>query len=44
VPCRAGNKEPWWTVEQKEPLTLSPSIACDCGLHGWIRNGQWVQG
>lgn len=33
---------PFWTVEQKEPLTLSPSILCSCGHHGWIRNGKWV--
>lgn len=32
-----------WSVEQTEPLTLSPSIACHtCPNHGWIRNGQWV--
>lgn len=32
-----------WTVEQEEPLTLSPSILCrTCGHHGYIRNGQWV--
>lgn len=32
-----------WTVEQVEPLTLSPSLHCRvCGDHGFIRNGQWV--
>lgn len=32
-----------WTVEQAEPLTLSPSIACQaCPHHGWIRNGAWT--
>ena len=41
-PCRAGDKEPWWTVESEEPLTLTPSIACECGLHGFIRDGRWV--
>lgn len=31
-----------WTVEQREPLTLSPSILCRaCGNHGFIRNGKW---
>lgn len=40
--CRAGNKEPWWSVENEDPLTLSPSIACPCGLHGFIRDGRWV--
>ena len=32
---------PVWTKVQDEPLTLEPSIRCDCGLHGWIRDGQW---
>lgn len=31
---------PWWTVEQEEPLTLSPSIDTGC-CHGFIRNGKW---
>jgi len=33
---------PFWTVESWEPLTLSPSLLCHCGDHGYIRNGQWV--
>lgn len=34
---------PLWTVEQWEPLTLSPSLLCtDCGHHGFIRDGRWV--
>lgn len=34
---------PKWTVEQWDPLTLSPSIACRaCGHHGFIRDGRWV--
>jgi hypothetical protein len=31
-----------WTVEQEDPLTLSPSIAAPCGCHGFIREGKWV--
>jgi hypothetical protein len=32
-----------WTVISKEPLTIVPSILCSrCGVHGWIRNGEWV--
>lgn len=36
-----------WTVVQREPLTLSPSLHCDpalggCGMHGFIRDGKWV--
>lgn len=41
-----GAGSPQWTVEQREPLTLLPSIWCkgpDCGgFHGWVRDGQWV--
>jgi uncharacterized protein DUF6527 len=33
---------PKWTVESWDPLTISPSILCDCGNHGFIRNGRWV--
>lgn len=31
------------TVEQVEPLTLSPSLACEdgCPSHGYLENGQW---
>lgn len=36
---------PWpdgWTVEQREPLTISPSVLCRaCGRHGFIRGGRW---
>jgi hypothetical protein len=31
-----------WTVESWEPLTLSPSLLCHCGDHGFIRDGRWV--
>ena len=32
-----------WTMQGQadEHLTLSPSIRCDCGDHGYIRNGKW---
>lgn len=33
---------PFWTVESREPLTLSPSLLCHCGDHGYIRDGRWV--
>ena len=32
-----------WRVESWEPLTLSPSLLCSCGDHGFIRNGKWVR-
>jgi hypothetical protein len=31
-----------WTVESWDPLTLSPSLLCHCGDHGYIRDGRWV--
>lgn len=30
-----------WTVESWDPLTISPSVLCSCGDHGFIRNGRW---
>lgn len=40
-----GAGSPQWTIEQRKPLTLSPSVWCKGpghDFHGWIRNGQWV--
>jgi hypothetical protein len=34
---------PRWKVESWEPLTLSPSLLCACGDHGYVRNGRWVR-
>jgi hypothetical protein len=34
---------PKWTVESWEPLTISPSVLCSCGDHGFIREGRWVR-
>ena len=31
-----------WHVESLDPLTLSPSILCSCGDHGFIRDGRWI--
>lgn len=36
-------KQSKWTVESWEPLTVSPSILCSCGDHGFIRAGKWVR-
>lgn len=30
-----------WQIESVDPLTLSPSLLCPCGHHGFIRNGLW---
>lgn len=32
-----------WKVESWEPLTLSPSLLCACGDHGFIREGKWIR-
>jgi hypothetical protein len=34
---------PHWQVDSWDPLTISPSILCHCGDHGFIRNGTWVR-
>ena len=32
------------TVVEMDPLTVTPSILCpDCGTHGFIRAGAWVE-
>lgn len=42
APTRA-EVETNWTIEQFEPLTLSPSLLCRiCGHHGFVRNGCWA--
>jgi hypothetical protein len=33
---------PTWTLESRDPMTLSPSLLCGCGHHGFIRDGKWV--
>lgn len=32
----------YWKVEKWDPLTLSPSLLCHCGDHGFIKEGRWV--
>lgn len=31
-----------WQVECLDPVTISPSLLCQCGHHGFIRGGKWV--
>ena len=31
-----------WQVDSRDPLTVSPSLLCNCGDHGFVREGQWV--
>ena len=33
-----------WTLVQKDPLTIAPSILCGiCKTHGFWRDGKWVK-
>lgn len=33
-----------WTLEQWEPLTISPSLLClKCKAHGFIRQSKWIR-
>ncbi len=50
--CRAGDGRPILNAVALHPdhkvsggwpeITVSPSIACPCGLHGFLREGVWV--
>lgn len=37
----AAGRAAVWQVESLDPLTISPSVLCSCGHHGFIRNGRW---
>lgn len=42
--ARQFNKIETWELLQESPLTMSPSILCRaCKVHGYIRDGKWVQ-
>jgi hypothetical protein len=32
-----------WDVVSWDPLTITPSVLCSCGDHGFIREGRWVR-
>lgn len=38
-----GGASPYWDVQSWDPLTLSPSLLCHCGDHGFIQGGKWVR-
>lgn len=42
VQQRIAPRATTWTVESWDPLTLSPSLLCHCGDHGFVRAGKWV--
>lgn len=42
VSRRINPNAPKWTLVEREPLTLEPSLLCGaCGDHGWIKQGRW---
>lgn len=41
-PSEREAKRHSWSVESTEPLTISPSVLCSCGSHGWIKAGRWI--
>ena len=43
-PERQYNHTLWTPEGEPGPhMTLSPSLLCSCGDHGFIRDGKWVQ-
>lgn len=42
IPANAADTGAKWTVLSQDPLTLSPSLLCHCGDHGFIQGGRWV--
>lgn len=39
---RARPEATSWEMSSEDPLTLSPSLLCSCGDHGFIRDGGWA--
>jgi hypothetical protein len=44
IPEAANLTGPKWDLVSLDPIHVEPSVLCDCGDHGWIRNGKWVLG
>ena len=42
IPANAAETRPKWQFQSQDPLTLSPSLLCHCGDHGFIQDGRWV--
>lgn len=43
VPVSESGSARDWKLEQREPLTISPSLlCCTCQHHGFIRGGKWI--
>ena len=30
------------TIVSDDPVTITPSILCECGAHGYVTDGRWV--
>lgn len=30
------------TIVSDDPVTIAPSILCECGAHGYVTDGRWV--
>jgi hypothetical protein len=39
---RFDHNRPRWQVHSWDPLTITPSVLCSCGDHGFITDGRWV--
>lgn len=35
-------RAPLWELHSLAPLTVTPSILCGCGAHGFITQGTWI--
>ena len=42
VPFKVHDPVRGWNVISLDPLTISPSVLCSCGMHGFIQEGKWV--
>lgn len=41
IPENTSDTGAKWELRNLNPLHIEPSVLCDCGDHGWIRNGKW---
>lgn len=40
--ARDNRSRPLWTVQAWQPLSLDPSVLCQCGDHGHIKDDRWI--
>jgi hypothetical protein len=41
--AKTSGARPRWQVASMDPFTISPSLLCSCGDHGFIQGGKWVR-